>query len=976
MKNLFLLLLFTISFSGAFSQTPKFTAIHNAQAIDWVHAVKYLGVPYGPVLTRNSDRSGPALFFLTADSVGFYLYNHLDDVWEKVGSGTAAEIVRDNIAPGDTCIIIDSLGPHDFHIRFNENCSGAGGSGITALTGDVTASGTGSVAATLATVNSSPGTYTNATVTVNGKGLVTSASAGATPGLNAVLTQDSTSVKSIKLSTAAPVTKGTMTFFGDSWTVGYQLIDAVLKWTTRVANYLGYGENNAGLSSSTLMKRTPIDPFGATNMIDRINLIPFHSTGDKIVFAYGFNDMRYNGSNYDTANFRADYKRVLDSTVSAYHGFAGSDIILVAPGYMANSAYISISGNPAPTVARHLQFIEIVRQLAVQYGAKFFDSRAFMLAHGDSALLQPDMIHPNVQGHEVLAAGFLDAYSEPVRSESQKLAVNGTAQFSKIILNSNISSSSGKNFTLAADSAGNIVKDLRNYVRYNKYGNVIIGDHDLPDTPYNFAAHGKAFFNNGLYINNDEQTQLKKYLQLYSDPLGGGGLIDAFTPGGAKAPLYLNTSSKGNVRIAYADPSYNQGHVFDSIWANLGSTVIHSAPPAFNKTGLNLAYFNNSAGGVITAKSDLSTYANISLNPFGGNVSIGMYPATARFQIAAGTSTAGTAPFKFTSGDPTTTPEIGALHFKNGLLILDSSNSKRDTLATRSWTRDNIQSGSSGVTSVGLSAPSWLSVSGSPVTSSGTLAITAASGQTANRFLATPDGSTGTVSLRAIASGDLPSTIAANTTGSAASLTTARKINGVSFNGTADIAVDKRIIAYQALGSAIVAENVDGQLAQVINSLAMTSQRAYFQAVYIDKDQTITGFKWKQATAGSYTANNYNGGALYSYSGGTLTLVASSTNDGNIWTATSGTIGSKAFSSTYSATAGLYFVAIIWSASATTTAPSLGTLTATSSINTVTDFTNSAKTSGLISSLTALPSPTQASSGITASANEFWIGLY
>ena len=215
-----------------------------------------------------------------------------------------------------------------------------------------------------------------------------------------------------------------------------------------------------------------------------------------------------------------------------------------------------------------------------------------------------------------------------------------------------------------------------------------------------------------------------------------------------------------------------------------------------------------------------------------------------------------------------------------------------------------------------------------------------------------------------------------NTTGSAASLTTGRKINGVSFNGTADITVDKRLLAYQALGSTIVAENVDGQLAQVINSLAMTSQRAYFQAVYIDKDQTITGFKWKQATAGSYTANNYNGGALYSYSGGTLTLVASSTNDGNIWTATSGTIGSKAFSSPYSATAGLYFVAIIWSASATTTAPSLGTLTAASSINTVTDFTNSAKTSGLISSLTALPSPTQAISGITASANEFWIGLY
>jgi hypothetical protein len=52
---------------------------------------------------------------------------------------------------------------------------------ITALTGDVTAAGPGSVPATLATVNASPGTFTNATVTVNGKGLVTSASSGTAP---------------------------------------------------------------------------------------------------------------------------------------------------------------------------------------------------------------------------------------------------------------------------------------------------------------------------------------------------------------------------------------------------------------------------------------------------------------------------------------------------------------------------------------------------------------------------------------------------------------------------------------------------------------------------------------------------------------------------------------------------------------------------------------------------------------------------
>lgn len=51
---------------------------------------------------------------------------------------------------------------------------GGGGSGITALTGDGTASGSGSVTFTLATVLASPGTYRS--VTVNGKGLATAGS--------------------------------------------------------------------------------------------------------------------------------------------------------------------------------------------------------------------------------------------------------------------------------------------------------------------------------------------------------------------------------------------------------------------------------------------------------------------------------------------------------------------------------------------------------------------------------------------------------------------------------------------------------------------------------------------------------------------------------------------------------------------------------------------------------------------------------
>lgn len=67
-----------------------------------------------------------------------------------------------------------------------------------------------------------------------------------------------------------------------------------------------------------------------------------------------------------------------------------------------------------------------------------------------------------------------------------------------------------------------------------------------------------------------------------------------------------------------------------------------------------------------------------------------------------------------------------------------------------------VPSGS--VTSVAMTVPSWLSVAGSPITDSGTLAVSAATGMTANQILASPNGSSGAVSLRALVSADLPTT--------------------------------------------------------------------------------------------------------------------------------------------------------------------------------------------------------------------------
>jgi hypothetical protein len=168
--------------------------------------------------------------------------------------------------------------------------------------------------------------------------------------------------------------------------------------------------------------------------------------------------------------------------------------------------------------------------------------------------------------------------------------------------------------------------------------------------------------------------------------------------------------------------------------------------------------------------------------------------------------------------------------------------------------------------------------------------------------------------------------------------------------------------AFKALGSQAIGFNLTSVNFLVSNQTSLADQTLTFSAYYVPVGQIITGVKFYQAIQGNYTANNYNGVGLYTYSGGTMTLVASPTNDGNIWKGTGDTWQTKAFSSTYNAAAGIYFIAALYCRSAQTTAPQIGTNLYLASLVTVFDFSNSAKISSTIAAQTSLPA-SQASSG-------------
>ena len=173
---------------------------------------------------------------------------------------------------------------------------------------------------------------------------------------------------------------------------------------------------------------------------------------------------------------------------------------------------------------------------------------------------------------------------------------------------------------------------------------------------------------------------------------------------------------------------------------------------------------------------------------------------------------------------------------------------------------------------------------------------------------------------------------------------------------------DLVILGQQALGSTVKSVGLGCRSwGNISGAFGMTSQQLLLVAVYVPFATTITGVKWFQIIQGNYTASNYNGVGIYSYSGGTLTLQASSTDDGNIWKGSVNSNQSKAFSSPYSAAAGVYYIGAIYSSSAQTTAPQIGAATAKNNGGQG-DFTNTARINTTLATQTSLTTPITISS--------------
>lgn len=213
--------------------------------------------------------------------------------------------------------------------------------------------------------------------------------------------------------------------------------------------------------------------------------------------------------------------------------------------------------------------------------------------------------------------------------------------------------------------------------------------------------------------------------------------------------------------------------------------------------------------------------------------------------------------------------------------------------------------------------------------------------------------------------------------------TSIKTINGSNLLGSGDISivglpsVATDQLAMEALGSPIKAETVGQKLGYSNVSTALVDGQIKYTAAYLPNAQTLTGIKLYVRVLGVYTGDNNNRIGLYSYSGGVLTLVASSANSATLWTSAANAVQTIPFSVPYVATAGVYVVGFVYNNSVQTTAPALASGVALSNLvmaSTVWGFTNSAKLYGT-SSGTDLPASINMTA-ITASVIPSWVALY
>lgn len=191
-------------------------------------------------------------------------------------------------------------------------------------------------------------------------------------------------------------------FFGDSYTAGSGAT-AGYDWVTQFCYRMGCVMKNMGVAGTTLQKRVPIDYMASPNMVDNSVNIPTKTFKRKLLFfAFGLNDLGQTAAAYNVTNFKTDYDFVIAAAIAK--GWQPWEIIIISPywiGYAGYVTYAGITGNAAPTVQRHTDFVHATQEVATKWGLGYIDTYHAQLRN-DTTLIGGDNIHPTDDGYKFL----------------------------------------------------------------------------------------------------------------------------------------------------------------------------------------------------------------------------------------------------------------------------------------------------------------------------------------------------------------------------------------------------------------------------------------------------------------------------------------------------------------------------------------------------------------------------------------------
>jgi lysophospholipase L1-like esterase len=346
---------------------------------------------------------------LESGSNWLHLY-HDSTVFHNILGGNVNLRIRSLPSTVDTSYKSLVSGPNG-QVFLRPGGNGGSGSGITGLTSGRVTLSTGAT-----TIGDDAGlTYDSPTNTV---------------------TTDSVIAKRLQLNATTDFTVDTLVLFTDSYGQSVGATNAAHGFARLLSAHLQLVLKNFAISGSTMMKRTPVDPYGQVNMVDRIGDIPTKTARHKyLVFAYGLNDAGYNGANYTPANFSTDYRTVLDAALAK--SWTATDIILITPWYISTdgyAGYAATTGTTQITATRHIEFVDTVIAIATQYGTKIFDIYRSQAVSGDIRLLYADAIHASNAGHAFIAGQLASYVGYSVLKNGQANATNGVTELQRLRL--------------------------------------------------------------------------------------------------------------------------------------------------------------------------------------------------------------------------------------------------------------------------------------------------------------------------------------------------------------------------------------------------------------------------------------------------------------------------------------------------------------------------------------------------------------